>query len=285
VDISGPALVRLLKEEYGTADEDADWVFSSPVAAVGGRGMVSRRASAPSSAPPARHSLMAGDGGSDRVPTPMLPHVFTGASGDTPVEGHVTVPLPLVRGSSVGVSAAAGDVVETRHGTVPGHGDVMFVVDGRHVRLHRAILAARSEYFRNMFSNGFHESSAAVITLSDITYPVFIALIRFLYTDQLPPPCAEALVLPLLQQSQKMGLTRLSCLCQRQLEARLDPQNAAAMLEAADTHHALPLRASCLRYILQNFSQVSRTHSFLVVRTLGVVCLLWFRHVVVVVGS
>jgi len=117
-----------------------------------------------------------------------------------------------------------------------------------------------------MFSNGFHESSAAVVTLSDIAYPVFIALIRFLYTDQLPPPCAESLVLPLLQQSQKMGLTRLSCLCQRQLEARLDPHNAAAMLEAADTHHALPLRTSCLRYILQNFSLVSRTHSFLVLR-------------------
>ena len=82
-------------------------------------------------------------------------------------------------------------------------------------------------------------------------------------------PCALCSV-----QSQKMGLTRLSCLCQRQLEARLDPNNAAAMLEAADTHHALPLRTSCLRYILQNFSQVSRTHGFLVVRCVALPCVI-----------
>ena len=60
-----------------------------------------------------------------------------------------------------------------------------------------------------------------------------------------------------------MGLLRLSCLCQRQLEARLDANNVSAMLEAADTHGALPLRAACLRFILVNFSNVSRTNGFL----------------------
>ena len=68
-------------------------------------------------------------------------------------------------------------------------------------------------------------------------------------------------------QSQKMGLHRLSCLCQRQLEGRLDAGNVSAMLEAADTHGAMPLRAACLRYILVNFSSVSRTNGFLSVRT------------------
>ena len=62
-----------------------------------------------------------------------------------------------------------------------------------------------------------------------------------------------------------MGLHRLSCLCQRQLEARLDAGNVSAMLEAADTHGAMPLRAACLRYILVNFSSVSRTNGFLTV--------------------
>lgn len=32
--------------------------------------------------------------------------------------------------------------------------DVTFIVEGRRVRLHRAILAARSEYFRRMLTNG-----------------------------------------------------------------------------------------------------------------------------------
>mgnify|MGYP003888260337 FL=1 len=32
--------------------------------------------------------------------------------------------------------------------------DVVFVVEGERVKLHRAILAARSEYFRRMLTNG-----------------------------------------------------------------------------------------------------------------------------------
>jgi hypothetical protein len=51
-----------------------------------------------------------------------------------------------------------------------------------------------------MFCNGFNESSQSTITLSDISYAVFVALVRFLYTDNIPPPSVEALVLPLLQQ-------------------------------------------------------------------------------------
>ena len=51
-----------------------------------------------------------------------------------------------------------------------------------------------------MFAHGFNESNASAISLVDISYPVFIALVRFLYTDNIPPPSVEALVLPLLQQ-------------------------------------------------------------------------------------
>ena len=32
--------------------------------------------------------------------------------------------------------------------------DVVFVVEGRRVKLHRAILAARAEYFKSMLTNG-----------------------------------------------------------------------------------------------------------------------------------
>jgi hypothetical protein len=51
-----------------------------------------------------------------------------------------------------------------------------------------------------MFCNGFNESSQSTIALSDISYAVFVALVRFLYTDHIPPPSVDALVLPLLQQ-------------------------------------------------------------------------------------
>lgn len=145
------------------------------------------------------------------------------------------------------------------------HADVTFVVEGVPVRLHRAILSARSEYFKSMFASGMSESSAATIELYDVSHEVFRAVVRFLYTDTLPPS-GEALVLPLLKEAQKMNLERLSRVCQRMLEARLDKTNAAALLEHADRHGAVPLRHACLRYMLSHFSSVSTTDGFLQLR-------------------
>ena len=54
--------------------------------------------------------------------------------------------------------------------------------------------------FAGMFAHGFNESKAGTINLQDMSYPVFVALVRFLYTDNIPPPSVEAIVLPLLQQ-------------------------------------------------------------------------------------
>lgn len=178
--------------------------------------------------------------------------------------------------------------------------DVVFVVEDQRVKLHRAILAARSEYFKSMLTNGapvtlpavllrrapcvpsvcawltlcvpvvracgagMYETKADEIRLKDVSHSVFMALVRFLYTDQLP--AGGALVLPLLHQAQKFGLPRLSLLCQRSLEAQLDANNVAALLDAADTHRAMPLRNACIAFILRNFDMVSCTRGFLQLR-------------------
>lgn len=111
---------------------------------------------------------------------------------------------------------------------------------------------------------GMYETKADEIALADVSYNVFLALVRFLYTDQLPP--GDSLVLPLLHQAQKFGLPRLSLLCQRSLEAQLDATNVAALLDAADTHRALPLREACITFILRSFDMVSCTRGFLQLR-------------------
>lgn len=107
------------------------------------------------------------------------------------------------------------------------------------------------------------ESRSQVVTLADVSYDVFMAMVQFLYTDHLP---TGDLVMPLLHQAQKFGLPRLSLLCQRRLEAHLDPFNVATILEAADTHCARPLRKACMQSMLRNFDIVSCTEGFLDLR-------------------
>ena len=65
--------------------------------------------------------------------------------------------------------------------------DVTFVVGDARVKGHRAILVARSEYFRTMLTSGFSEGQGATteIPIRDTTPGAFRALLRYLYTDQL----------------------------------------------------------------------------------------------------
>lgn len=48
--------------------------------------------------------------------------------------------------------------------------DVVFVVEGRRFHAHRAVLAARCEHFRVMFSSGMRESHEREIRISGTRY-------------------------------------------------------------------------------------------------------------------
>ena len=82
--------------------------------------------------------------------------------------------------------------------------DVTVIVEEKPIKLHRAILATRSEYFEKMLTNGMYETKASHIRLEDVSYDVFVALLNFLYTDQIPK--GDALVLPLLHQVRTLFL-------------------------------------------------------------------------------
>lgn len=121
----------------------------------------------------------------------------------------------------------------------------------------------------DMFLSDMAEASDAhpVIPLVDVPIPIFLALVRYIYTDRLPPrPVRDRLVPGLLQQAQKLGMVRLSVLCQQHLASRLSVHNAIAMLDAADTHGAIPLRRAAFVFVLDNFAAVSKTLPFLQLR-------------------
>jgi hypothetical protein len=58
--------------------------------------------------------------------------------------------------------------------------DIIFLVQGRKIFAHKAILFARSEYFSALVENGLKESSQPQVTIPDIKYPVFLAVLEYL---------------------------------------------------------------------------------------------------------
>ena len=75
-----------------------------------------------------------------------------------------------------------GNLVEA-----PELADVVLVVEGQRFPAHRAVLAARSEYFRGLLLSGMQEGSGQQeIALEEVSAGAFRVVLRYLYTAAVP---------------------------------------------------------------------------------------------------
>lgn len=65
------------------------------------------------------------------------------------------------------------------------HGNIYnkTTVEGKPVHAHK-VLCMRCTYFRAMLTGEMKESRAKTITLPDVRRPIFLALLEYLYTDE-----------------------------------------------------------------------------------------------------
>ena len=64
--------------------------------------------------------------------------------------------------------------------------DIAFVVEGEKVTAHRALLSARSEYFRTMLSASFREAQpSSEVPIGGMSSSAFKELLAYIYTDEL----------------------------------------------------------------------------------------------------
>ena len=225
----------------------------------------------------AAEGYMGGEGpglGACPLPAAAAARATTTVLGDMDTDDDESSSLalaPYYAGAPAGTGAGSQAIAIPILGLGGGlFTDVIFLVEGVRVPLHRCVLAARSEYFHSMLmSSQWSETRglAAGVLLPDISLPVFGALVRFLYTDELPSRVElDTLVVPLLAQAQKMGLRTLSLHCQRHLEEALDVDNVSAVLDVADSLGVRPLRRAAMCYILDRYEAVSLSPAFVGLR-------------------
>ena len=63
--------------------------------------------------------------------------------------------------------------------------DVIFLVDGKQIYAHKAILSAQCDHFRAMFTSGMKESSQTQIEIKDWSYNSYALLMEYLYTGSI----------------------------------------------------------------------------------------------------
>lgn len=135
--------------------------------------------------------------------------------------------------------------------------DVTFLVGGKKVHGHRAILAARSPHFAAMFSSGMRESREKEVPIEEWSHGAFLGLLEFLYTGSLAELSPEVAV-ELMGLADHSGVDGLKALCEAKLVHALDTGNVAALFSTAHRYGALELKKHCLAFILSNTKDVSK---------------------------
>jgi len=128
--------------------------------------------------------------------------------------------------------------------------DVRFVVAGKEIKSHKAIVSARSPVFTAMLKSGMKESVENRIEINDIALDIFEALLRFIYTGRVELTQVDAK--DLLAAANKYLLPLLKLQCQQFLSQIITLENYVELLLLADLHSAVHLEKSVLNFIRLN---------------------------------
>ncbi|XP_078088319.1 RCC1 and BTB domain-containing protein 2-like isoform X3 [Mustelus asterias] len=108
--------------------------------------------------------------------------------------------------------------------------DLKFLVDGKVIYAHKAVLKIRCEHFRSML----HDDE--VIEIDQFSYPVYRAFLEYLYTDSVNLPPEDAI--GLLDLAAFYGENSLKNLCEQTIKQGISVENAITLLSAAVKYQA-----------------------------------------------
>ena len=133
--------------------------------------------------------------------------------------------------------------------------DVTIVCQGKEFPCHKAILAGRSQVFEAMFSLNFKEGMENKVEVVDVAADVIDEILRFIYRGDirdLKDGAADILV-----AAEKYALVDLKKMCEESLCVHLTVENVLDMMDLSDLHNAANLRATALKFIVENAKEVS----------------------------
>lgn len=134
------------------------------------------------------------------------------------VSGLPSHVLSIAAGESISMAVAAAEVDQTEcliHAMSRLHAsadfsDCVFEVESRLIRAHKCVLAARSQYYHDMFAvDKFAEAAHANVVVADFSYDVFQKVLHWIYTGRLPQSLLEADSMEMLKCADKYLLDEL----------------------------------------------------------------------------
>jgi len=129
--------------------------------------------------------------------------------------------------------------------------DVTIIVGERKFKAHKALLTARSQYFRSMFDSGMEESCKNEVEIDEADTDVFQTFLEFLYTG-LPPTSLLQVAWDLLPLADRFGATTLKDKCEEAIMTFVSSTNCIKALTFARAYSCSSLLVVALQVIRKN---------------------------------
>ena len=130
--------------------------------------------------------------------------------------------------------------------------DYTLVCAGEKLNVHKAILAARSEYWKGLFTSGMAETSKDSTEVLAVNLPTLHLFLEFIYTGKISEKLEQGQVELLLEAADFYAVQSLKEQCEEGLIASLGSSNLIDRLILADTFSASNLRRVAKQMLVQN---------------------------------
>lgn len=139
--------------------------------------------------------------------------------------------------------------------------DLVLSVDGSEFHVHRALIAASSDYFRAMFTNDCTEKNQSVVRINGVDAVSMNLILKFFYTGQ--AELQTDTVQNLLSAANLFQLSELKRGCADYMANKLDVDNCIGIHFFAQAHECESLEFHAWDVITENFDAVSSSSEFL----------------------
>ncbi|KAK0161325.1 hypothetical protein PV327_009806 [Microctonus hyperodae] len=141
------------------------------------------------------------------------------------------------------------------------HTDFTFIIEDERIKVHRAILMARSPVFQAMFTYQTKEQTDNEIIIDDINSKIFNAMLQYIYIDRVINQ--DNLTLDMLYAADKYQLDKLKQMCEMSLAKIITIDNAIEILIAADLHNSKQLIITARQYVNNNIEYIKNTPDYI----------------------
>ncbi|CAD7090668.1 unnamed protein product [Hermetia illucens] len=133
--------------------------------------------------------------------------------------------------------------------------DITLRIDNEEIIAHKAVLAAASPFFNNLFDDDFIESKKDVVDLQHKTTPeIMSAIIEYIYSGKLT--VKEKDLDLFFENVDHLGMENLKKKSGQALSTLLNSKNCVQILMLADKHQLLDVRTKAASTLSSNYSSI-----------------------------